>query len=377
MRRVLIVEQGGRGGVADYSGCLAQALADRGLEVTLATARDHRYRSCGYRVSPIFAYLRDTSRLGRLVRRAGLGRLANGLRFLIAIPRLVALAWRSDVVHVQGWERSSLGLAATAGMLLARRPIVYTAHNTFERRRLALDSTRLFTALARETIVHTASDRARLNRPVHVIPHGHYLPLAAAAAPPAPDSARAALGLEPEDLVVLLFGHLRPDKGLGDLLQALQQSKAWKGLIAGEEDGALSASAALLSAPELRQRIVVREGFHESAAVATFFAAADLVALPYHQVSQSGVLHLAYAFATPVVAYPVGGLVESVLHDRTGWLTAQATPLALAQALDRAAQAGRAELRRLGEQALDWAADEFDWAGIAAATEQVYRIAAR
>ena len=86
--------------------------------------------------------------------------------------------------------------------------------------------------------------------------------------------------------------------------------------------------------------MTIREGFHEIGAVAEFFAAADLVALPYQRVSQSGVLHLAYGFSRPVVAYPVGGLTDAVLDGETGWLCAQPTPSALADAL-RAADCGR------------------------------------
>ena len=44
-RRLLMIEQGGRGGVADYTAELVAALAAEGWTVTLATAADHRYPS--------------------------------------------------------------------------------------------------------------------------------------------------------------------------------------------------------------------------------------------------------------------------------------------------------------------------------------------
>ena len=142
--------------------------------------------------------------------------------------------------------------------------------------------------------------------------------------------------------MVLLFGVLRPDKGLADLLAAAAQAPRWQVLIAGKEDGALQRRA---GDPERGPRSPgaspIREGFHEIEAVADFFAAADLVALPYQRVSQSGVLHLAYGFSRPVVAYPVGGLAEAVIEGETGWLCAQATPSALADALHEA-DCGRA-----------------------------------
>jgi glycosyltransferase involved in cell wall biosynthesis len=370
---VLIVEQGGRGGVADYTGCLARALAKRGVPITLATAEDHRYGTiAGVSIVPVFGYVRGHSSLGRRARQLGLGRLLNGLRFLLALPRLARLARRRAVVHVQGWERTSLGLVATASLLACGARIVYTSHNTFERRRRALDGTWVFSRLARHTIVHTAADRLRVSGPASVIVHGHYGGVADGARAVSPAAARAALGLPAEPPVVLLFGVLRPDKGLDDLLAAASGTPRWQVLVAGKEDGALHAARAALGRPELAERVTIREGFHGIDEVAEFFAAADLVALPYHRVSQSGVLQLAYGFARPVVAYPVGGLPEAVIEGETGWLCAQATPSALAAVLREAESAGRDELRRRGEAGRNWAAETLDWGTIAAATETVY-----
>jgi glycosyltransferase involved in cell wall biosynthesis len=372
-RGVLIVEQGGRGGVADYTGCLARALAQRGVPVTIATADDHLYGEIeGVQIAPVFGYVRGHSPLGRRARELGLGRVLNGLRFLMALPRLARLARSRAVVHVQGWERTSLGLVATAILMACGARIVYTAHNTFERRRWALDGTRAFSALARHTIVHTAVDEQRVSGAASVLAHGHYAGVADRARPASPAMAREALGLSPELPVVLLFGVLRPDKGLGDLLAAAVQAPRWQVLVAGKEDGGLRAERETGRRPELAGRVTIREGFHEIDAVAEFFAAADLVALPYRQASQSGVLHLAYGFSRPVVAYPVGGLAEAVIEGETGWLCAHPTPSALAAVLHEADASGRDELRRRGEAARRWATETLDWNVIATATEAIY-----
>jgi glycosyltransferase involved in cell wall biosynthesis len=144
-------------------------------------------------------------------------------------------------------------------------------------------------------------------------------------------------------------------------------------LVAGENHGGLAGSASRLRSPRLRGRVTVLEGFQPIDQVGRLFAAADLVALPYRRASQSGVLHLAYGFARPVVAYPAGGLPEAVLAGATGWICREATAPALAEALGEAAVAGHAELRRMGENGRRWAGDMFDWDRIAAATETVYQ----
>jgi glycosyltransferase involved in cell wall biosynthesis len=373
-RGALIVEQGGRGGVTDYSAQLAAGLARRGIPVTVATAEDHLYPAApGVRTLPVFAYVRGHSRLAQRVRRAGLGPVANGLRFLASLPRLVALSRRSAVTHVQGWEAPSLGLIATLLLRASGAVLVYTAHNTFERHARSLDSARILPALSRQTIVHTEADRDRVSRPPTVIPLGNYVGVAAAAAPVEFDEARAGLGVPADRLVVLLFGVLRPDKGLNDLLEAAAEVPAWHVLIAGEDHGGLAPAADRLSSAPLAGRVTVREGFQPIAQVGRLFAAADLVAIPYRRASQSAVLHLAYGFERAVVAYPVGGLAEAVIPGHTGWVCDQATPGALADVLREAAEAGRPELHRLGSEGRRWAEQAFGWDGIAEQTEAVYR----
>lgn len=367
---VLIVEQGGRGGVADYTGCLARALAARGIQVTVATAADNRYRTVpGMEVVPVFHYVRGHSRAAVLARRARLGPVLNGLRFLWALPRLVPLARRATLVHMQGWERTSLGLFGATVLRAAGHRLVYTAHNTFERRRTPFQSATLFPAMAHRTIVHTQGDRRRIGPEAVLIPHGTYGPIAA---PVDPDRARAELGVPDDAPVALVFGVLRPDKGLEDVLVAMESLPEWRAIVAGEDKGALAVSAERIQA--LAGRLTVRPGFAEDDAMARYFAAADVVALPYHRASQSGVLHLAYGFGRPVVVYPVGGLEEAILPGETGWVCAAASPAALADTLR---QIDRDEARRRGEVARRWAAEEFGWDRIAEATERVYADAVR
>jgi glycosyltransferase involved in cell wall biosynthesis len=377
-RGVLIVEQGGRGGVADYTGFLAAGLAARGLPVTLATADDHLYRPVpGVRVVRMFRYARGHSPAARLLRRAGLGRMLNGLRFLGSMPRLIVLSRRHAVTHIQGFERPSLALIAMLALRLSGARMVYTAHNTFERSRKRLDRARLLPALARQTIVHTEADRGRVSRPPTVIPHGHYGGLADAAPAADPATARAGLAIPADVPVVLLFGVLRPDKGLNDLLDAITDAPPWHALIAGEEHGGLASASERLASPQVTGRVTVVEGFQPIDAVGRLFAAADVVALPYRRASQSGVLHLAYGFAKPVVAYPVGGLTEAVIPGVTGWVCSEPSPPALARALREIGSLGREQLRRLGPDLRRWAQERFGWDEIAKATEAVYAQAVR
>jgi glycosyltransferase involved in cell wall biosynthesis len=51
-----------------------------------------------------------------------------------------------------------------------------------------------------------------------------------------------------------------------------------------------------------------------------YFKAADVLALPYKQVFQSGLLFLASSFGLPVIATDVGSFAEEIIDCRTGFL---------------------------------------------------------
>jgi len=378
MTRVLMIEQGGRGGVADYTQQLVRALAAEGWRIDLATAQDHLFEPVdGVQVHAVFNYVRGHSPLARAVRRARLGPLANGLRFLASIPRLVRLARSCELTHSQGWEYLPLGLLATACMHLAGATVGQTTHNTFVRGRQQRRTEALLARLCAFTIVHTQADLPRVPRRrgdlVAVIPHGEYGALASAGGGVDRDGARAELGIGAQEPVTLLFGQLRPDKGLGELLAAALELPELRVLVGGREEGALAAAATLLGDPRLADRVIVREGFLEMAEAAKLFAAADTVALPYRQASQSGVLLLAYGFERPVVVYPVGGLVEAVVDGESGWVCARADAPALAAALAQAAAGGWRECRRRGLAGARLAHERYAWPVIARRTGELYR----
>lgn len=378
-----MIEQGGRGGVADYTAELVRALVGEGWSVTLATADDHLYPPIeGVVVRPVFHYVRDGTPIGRIVRRRGLGKAVNGLLFGLALPRLMLLARsaNTDMVHAQGWEIPQIGLVAIICLRLAGATIVQTSHGTFERsstsprvRRFARLTSARLTA---RTIVHTQADLARIPSEVRsravVIPHGEYGGLARSGGAAERDASRAALGIAPQTPVTLVFGQLRADKGLGDVVEALRRLPSLHLLIGGQDAGGLAPVAAQLREPGLADRVTLREGFLEMREAAPLFAATDTVVLPYESASQSGVLLLAYGFARPVIVYPSGGLPEAVIDGETGWLCSRPDVDALVDALGASIEAGWPECSRRGEAGARLAAERFAWPAIARRTAELY-----
>lgn len=377
--RVLLVEEVGLGGIADYTAELAEALARTGWEVRLATGRDHDSAAArDALVHRVFRYVRGRRALGRLVRRLRLSRLVNGVTHLAAYFVVAGLARRCDVVHVQGEEWPPLGAIQALLLRATGRPLVYTPHNTFDRgARSYPRAHRLIRRCATRIVVHSEYDRRALSaaeaRKAVVIAHGEYGGLARRGGPAVdPEAARAALGLGGEQPVVLLFGQLRRDKGVRDLLAAVAEVEGVRMLLAGEDRGALGEAADLLADGRLRGRVVVLPGFVPLERVGRLFAAADVVALPYPRASASGVLLLAYGYGRPVLCNPVGGLPEYVLAGQTGWLCERADSAGLAQGLRSIRAAGREECRARGERARSFSRERFGWDSIAGRTIELY-----
>ncbi len=63
----------------------------------------------------------------------------------------------------------------------------------------------------------------------------------------------------------------------------------------------------------IEKHIVSRIGFVPDDEVELYFKAADVLVLPYANISQSGVLFLGYGFGLPLIAADVGSLKEKIV----------------------------------------------------------------
>ena len=83
------------------------------------------------------------------------------------------------------------------------------------------------------------------------------------------------------------------------------------------------------------EALSIVDGYLPDREVEPYFAACDLVVLPYESATQSGIVQIAYGFEKPVVATAVGGLPEVVLDGVTGFVTPPQDDEALAVAVIR------------------------------------------
>ncbi len=162
---------------------------------------------------------------------------------------------------------------------------------------------------------------AGIKKPAKLIPHPVYDFLGE------PVSGKVAynrLKLDPDQKHLLFFGIIRPYKGLDLLLKAFASPTLshldLKLLVAGEFYESKKKYLDLAKQLGLDKKILFTGNFVPKEEVGSYFAAADLVVLPYLSATQSGVTQIAYHYNKPVVVTNVGGLNEVVTHGRTGYV---------------------------------------------------------
>jgi glycosyltransferase involved in cell wall biosynthesis len=200
-------------------------------------------------------------------------------------------------------------------------------------------------------------------RKVHVIPIGEH--------EVTPFVKFEEAGMEPDGRRVLFFGRIHRYKGLDYLIQAepliTREVPDARIVIAGtgEDFGRYEEAMAGRDAFEVHNyRIPYEEG-------ARLFQQASIVALPYVEASQSGVIPTAYGFRRPVVVTDVGSLPEVVDDGVTGYIVPPRDPAALAAAIVSLLE-DPAACRRMGEQGYAKLKTDMAWSTIARSLLAVY-----
>jgi glycosyltransferase involved in cell wall biosynthesis len=254
--------------------------------------------------------------------------IATSLRVLNAIDRL-----EPDVVHI---DDGSLRLA----LAFPRLPAIHVmnVHDPIphqgDRNRRIEAGRRLMARRVRRYRVHAEAfrvpfaDRSGVSpSAIDVAPLGVY------------DVSAAWLGapVERAPRTILFAGRIAPYKGIDVLYAAArlvsERVPDVRFVVAGRAISGYEPPPP----PALANggRIDVISGYVAADRLARLHAQATVVACPYLDATQSGVILTAYAFGTPVVASAVGGLPEYVDDGTTGLLVPPGDAAALAAALVR------------------------------------------
>ena len=136
------------------------------------------------------------------------------------------------------------------------------------------------------------------------------------------NEARSQLNISAKN-VMMFFGLIREYKGLDILIEAVGKLKKempdFLLLVVGECYENEQKYLDLIQKNELVKAVQTHFSFIPDNEVGTYFAAADVIVLPYRTASQSGIVQIAYHYDTPVIVSNVGGLPEIVDEGKTGY----------------------------------------------------------
>ena len=352
-----------------YDHLLAAALARAGAEVELLTSR------FVYGPVPAAEGYAFREQFYRRSSAAGAGsRLRFPLKGAAHLPDMIRVRSRLRAADVAHWQW--VALPPVDRLLLGPRPggkpRVLTVHYPLPSGGAALRRQRRLLSAFDAVITHTegAARRRRTELGidpdrVHTIPHG---PLDYLTSLPyeRPLPGELAAVTAP---VILFFGLLREYKGIDTLLEAFAEvdggAELW---IAGKPRMAMEPLHELAARAPGTVRFLPR--FIPDPEIPALLRRADVIALPYREIEQSGVLHAGLAFGKPMVLGDVGGFSE-VGARGAARLVAPGDAAALARELSALVSdpGQRAELAAAAERAVQ---GEFSWDGIAARTLRLY-----
>jgi glycosyltransferase involved in cell wall biosynthesis len=356
-----------------FDRALAAALARAGADVELVTSsfvHGEVADPTGYRVTESF-YRRSSSMRSGSLRRRAVG-LAEHLPGMLRARRAASGA---DVVHYQ-W----MTLPAIDAHILPKAPAkVWTTHGVLRssgsgapaglegslKALKRMDAVVALSEYGAAALADAGIDRDK----IEVIPHGAFDYLTELPERPLPPELEDATGP-----VILLFGLIRPYKGADVLLRAyaemdIENAEVW---IAGRPLG-MDMAELRRQADAAGGKVRLVDRFVSDSEVPALMRRADVVALPYRDVEQSGVLYTALAFGKAIVATSVGGFPEVAAtgNGETIKLVPPDNHLALAGALSTVLKEPE-ERVRLEAAANAAASGPYSWDAIAAQTLALY-----
>lgn len=147
-------------------------------------------------------------------------------------------------------------------------------------------------------------------------------------------TAREKLGIPTNKKTVLFFGFIRDYKGLDVLIESFENMQDdIQLIIAGESYGSFDHYKNLIEKNKNKNNIYPFVRYIDDNEVPLFFGASDAVVLPYKSATQSGISAIAHHFEIPIIATDVGGLKETIEHEKSGIIISQAQPNLIAEGI--------------------------------------------
>ena len=269
---------------------------------------------------------------------------ANPLNWIRTAGRIRKL--NPDLIIVQWWHPYFAPCYLVLTRLLGKRKILFICHNVFPHERFPFDRklTRMVLKRGDAFIVQSGKDAedltsilpgARFEQAVHPTYNAFKFENIKK------KKARQLLLIPMEEKLLLFFGFVREYKGLKYLIHALprirKECENIRLFVVGDFGNVQNREAyeKIMEENRVKDVVTVCDGYIPDRGIEKYFAACDLVVLPYVSATQSGIVQIAYGFEKPVVVTNVGGLPDVVENGKTGYVVEPENPDAFADAVVR------------------------------------------
>lgn len=324
-----------KGGIAHYTDLLCRALREDGNEVQLYSFK-FQY--------PKLLYKKPQKDM----KSSGFG--TNDADF--CIHTLNPFNWirvagrikkqKPELIILQWWHPYFAPCFWSICKLLRREKILFVCHNVFPHERFPLDRllTKWTLGCGRYFITQSKMDARDLLSVKHdavyrVTPHPTYGMFCKQGM--SMSKAREQLQIDQGQRVLLFFGFVRKYKGLQYLLEAMKLLKErdfkvqlW---VVGDFGEDKDEYVEQIRRFEIEDQVQMVEGYVPDDEVEKYFAASDLVVLPYLSATQSGIVQIAFGFEKPVLVTEVGGLPDVVTNGKTGYVVEPRSAEMIAEAI--------------------------------------------
>ena len=351
-----------KGGISHYTGLMYRALAKK--YQTFMVSYRFQY--------PGFLYKKEqkdyTNDSFRVEDTRFWIHTANPLNWIRTAERIRKL--NPDLTIVQWWHPYFAPCYLVLTRLLGKRKILFICHNVFPHERFPFDRklTRMVLKRGDAFIVQSGKDAedltsilpgARFEQAVH--PTYNVFKFENMSK----EKARQLLQIPMEEKVLLFFGFVREYKGLKYLIHALprirKECENIRLFVVGDFGGVQNREAyeKIMEENRVKDAVTVCDGYIPDREIEKYFAACDLVVLPYVSATQSGIVQIAYGFEKPDV----------VENGKTGYVVEPENPDALADAVVRYFVEDKEE--EFGEN-VKKEAYRFDWERIVETVQRLF-----
>ncbi len=360
---------------SDYSLFLCDELIDQGVDVSLVMTED---RNIGVESKvKIFRLMPSKSLHKSKVKKA-----FYFPKYLLRIVKLINKG-KYDIIHYQFFRLKSIECIFFFVLKFLNIKIFHTAHEVLPTNNYKLESIydKIIYKLSDVLLVHSERNKNDLIKYYRVAPEKVFvIPMGGARFYKEEEeinteTARERLKIDLSKKVILFFGAIKLYKGLDVLLRAINHydKNDLVLIIAGAFDSK-ELEAEIISAIKnvnKNVQIITKFGYVKPSEIPIIFSASDIVVLPYKRITHSGVVHLAYSFAKPVLATKVGDFEDTIKHHKTGILIEPNDDRELLDAIIQITS-GSLDLKLMGKYAKELNDREYSWAVCAGRLKERY-----